>query len=115
MKGFFKIFFATLLALVVFCVISFFLFFGFVASLTTTEKPRVGRNGVLVLDLSRHFKEQAQDNPVNSFVNGLENDIPSLYDMVRLLKYAKSDSAIKGLYIMCGSNANGLASSEELR
>jgi protease-4 len=115
MKGFFKIFFATLLALVVFCVIGFFLFFGFVASLTTTEKPKVGRNGVLVLDLSRHFKEQAQDNPVNAFVNGLENDIPSLYDMVRLLKYAKSDSAIKGLYIMCGSNANGLAASEELR
>ncbi|MBV9987775.1 MAG: signal peptide peptidase SppA [Chitinophagaceae bacterium] len=115
MKGFFKIFFATLLALLVFCVIGFFLFFGFVASLTTTEKPRIGRNGVLVLDLSKHFKEQAQDNPVNALVNGVENDIPSLYDMVRLLNHAKSDSAIKGLYILCGSNANGLAASEELR
>jgi len=35
--------------------------------------------------------------------------------VVRMLHYAKTDSTIKGLYIKGGYNANGFASSEELR
>lgn len=115
MKAFFKTFFASLLAMVVFFLLAMFIFFGMIATLTTTEKPEIGRNGVLVLDLSNHFKEQSSDNPVNSILNKIDNDVPSLYDMVRMLHHAKSDSAIKGLYILCGNNNNGFAASEELR
>ena len=43
------------------------------------------------------------------------NDVPGLYDVVRMLHYAKTDSAIKGLYIKAGNNEDGFASSEELR
>src|SRR6476646_9830278 len=109
MKAFFKTFFASLLAMVVFFLLAMFIFFGMIATLTTTEKPEIGRNGVLVLDLSNHFKEQSSDNPVNSILNKIDNDVPSLYDMVRMLHHAKSDSAIKGLYILCGNNNNGFA------
>jgi len=115
MQGFFKTFFASLLALIIFTVIGFFILLGFIASATSADKPVVGRDAVLVLDLSGEFKEQTQENPLDALVNGVDHEAPSLYDMVRMIEHAKSDSAIKGIYILCGNNNNGYAASEELR
>lgn len=115
MQGFFKTFFASLLALIIFTVIGFFILLGFIASATSADKPVVGRDAVLVLDLSGEFKEQTQENPLDALVNGIDHEAPSLYDMVRMIQHAKSDSAIKGIYILCGNNNNGYAASEELR
>ncbi|MCW3088394.1 MAG: sppA [Sediminibacterium sp.] len=115
MRGFFKTFFASFLALVVFAILGIFMLIGFIASATSSEKPIIGRNAVLVLDLSNHFPEQSHDNPVSALVNGRDDDMPALYDMVRMLHHAKKDSSVKGLYILCGNNANGFAASEELR
>lgn len=115
MQGFFKTFFASFLALIIFTVIGFFILLGFIASATSADKPVVGRDAVLVLDLSSEFKEQTQENPLDALVNGIDHEAPSLYDMVRMIQHAKSDSAIKGIYILCGNNNNGYAASEELR
>lgn len=115
MKGFFKIFFASLLAMIVFTVIGIFVLIGFIVSASSSDKPYIGSRAVLVLDLSNKFKEQAVDNPFAVLMNDPDNDAPSLYDMVRLLKHAKSDSSIRGVYILCGNNNNGYAASEELR
>lgn len=115
MQGFFKTFFASLLALIIFTVIGFFILLGFIASATSADKPVVGRDAVLVLDLSSEFKEQTQENPLDALVNGVDHEAPSLYDMVRMIQHAKSDSAIKGIYVLCGNNNNGYAASEELR
>ncbi len=115
MRAFFKTFFASFLALVVFAILGIILLIGLVASVTATDKPFIGSNAILVLDLSSSFKEQPHDNPVNALFDGTENDLPTLYDMVRLIKHAVSDSSIKGMYILCGSNPNGFAASEELR
>ncbi|MES2004975.1 MAG: signal peptide peptidase SppA [Bacteroidota bacterium] len=115
MKGFFKTFFAALLALIIFTVIGIFLMIGFVTSAATADKPSVGSNAVLVLDLSSQFKEQSQDNPFNSFIKEAAHETPSLYHMVRMIYHARSDSSVKGIYILCGNNVNGFAASEELR
>lgn len=115
MRNFFKIFFATLLALIVFTVIGFFLLIGFISSAATPETPVVGTKAVLVLDLSVNFKEQPQENPFGSLIANAESNIPSLFDVVRLLNHAKSDSSVKGLYILAADNVNGFSSSEELR
>jgi protease-4 len=115
MQGFFKTFFASLLALIIFTVIGFFILLGFIASATSADKPVVGKDAVLVLDLSGEFKEQSQENPLDALVNGIDHEAPSLYDMVRMIRHAKSDSAIKGIYVLCGNNNNGFAASEELR
>lgn len=115
MRGFFKTFFASLLALIIFTVLGIFILLGFIANATSADKPVVGQNAVLVLDLSNQFKEQSKDDPLDALMNGLENEVPSLYDMVRMIRYAKSDSAIKGIYILCGNNNNGFAASEEVR
>lgn len=115
MRNFFKIFFASLLALIVFTVIGFFLLIGFISSATTSEVPVVGTKAVLVIDLSVNFKEQAEENPFGALIASAETTIPSLFDVVRLIDHAKGDSSVKGIYILSGDNANGFSSSEELR
>jgi len=115
MRSFFKSFFATLLAMVVFAVLGVFVIIGIVASAASADKPDIGVKGVLVLDLSSTFKEQSLDNPIALFTGGEAIDAPSLYDVIRMIQHAKSDSAIKGIYIACSNNANGYAASEELR
>ena len=115
MKSFFKTFLASFLALVIFAVISLFVLIGIIANATSGDKPTVGRNAVLVLDMSNQFKEQSQDNPFNSIINKREEDMPSTYDMVRILHFAKSDSSVRGIYLLCGNNSNGFGTSEELR
>lgn len=113
MRSFFKIFFASLLSLVIFSLICLFLFIAFVSTFASKDKPDVPAKSVLVIDLSEHFHEKKQNNPL-SVVSG-ENDVPGLYDVVRLINYAKTDNNVSGIYIEADQNANGFASSNEIR
>jgi protease-4 len=115
MKSFFKIFFATLLSLVIFSLIIFFLFVGWVAGITSKNKPNVEARSVLVLDLSQDFKEQQVESPLSTISNNDEINVPGLYDVLRLIKKAKDDKNIAGIYIIANSSPNGFASSEEIR
>jgi len=102
-------------ALIVFAIAMFFAISMFIGSATSRSKPSIGSHAVLVLDLNQSFAEQAKNNPLNTFFDNPSANVPGLYDMVRLIRYAKSDSAIKGIYIKAGDNENGYAASEELR
>lgn len=115
MKSFFKIFLASLLAFVVLCVIIFFIFVGVISSLTSAEKEKTGAQAVLVVDLSRNYPEIGVENPLARLSAKDGDDVPSLYDVVRMIKYAKTDTAVKGIYIKCGSNGNSMGSSQEIR
>lgn len=115
MKGFFKTFFASLLALVVFTVIGVLILIGFIVSATSSDKPIIGSHAVLVLDMSHTFKERSQEHPFDVLLNKEDAEVPSLYDMIRMIHHAKSDTAVKGIYVLCGSNDNGFAASEEIR
>ena len=115
MQGFFKSFFAALLALVVFGVIVVLIGVGVAGSLLSPTKPEVGGKAVLVLDLGQSFKEQTQDNPLSDLGSDDQYDVPGVYDVVRLLRYARTDSSIKGVYVKCNSDANGFATNEEIR
>jgi len=88
---------------------------GLIAGITSSKKVETGSNAVLVLDLSQAFHEQKQDNPLSDFGSDDQHDVPGLYDVVRLLAHAKKDSSVKGIYIKCGENNNGFATSEEIR
>jgi protease-4 len=114
MRNFFKIFFASFLAVFIFSLICFFLLIGFATSLASKEKPRLSQKSVLVLDLSQHFSEQLENDPVSEITSGEEN-APGLYDVLRMIKHAKEDKNISGIYITGNGNANGLSSSNELR
>lgn len=115
MKSFFKIFLASLLAIVVFSVIAFFLLIGVITGLTTRDKAQTGSKAVLVIDLGISYPEIGVKNPLPSFSGEERYDNPSLYDVVRLINKAKSDSAIKGIYLKTGTNNNGFGASDEIR
>lgn len=115
MRSFIKTFFASFLALLIFSVIGVLILFAIVASAMSDNKPDIGSKGVLVVDLTKEYKEQKNDNPINTLRRNADENVPGLYDVVRMLTYAKKDSSIKGLYIKSDDNANGFASSEELR
>ncbi len=114
MRGFFKSFFAALLALFVFSVIVVLVILVIAGGMLSSGKPIIGGKAVLVVDLSQSYQEQAQVNPLSGLVAD-EYDVPGLYDLVRILRHAKEDSAIRGIYLKCNSDPNGFASNEEIR
>src|SRR3569833_1593541 len=113
MRTFFIMLFASLLSFIVFSLILVFLLIAFVSRLIAKEKPEVADKSVLVLDLSQHFNERKQTKPLSSLSD--EGDDPGLFDVIRLINHAKSDNNISGIYIESDGNANGFASSHELR
>ena len=118
MRQFFKMFFATLLSLIVFGVLVVLFVVGIISAVAGSvgsEKPDTGSNGVLYIDTNAGIQEQVQSNPLASLNGKDEYDMPGLYDLVRVIRYAKSDSTIKGIYLKCGENGNGFATSESLR
>jgi protease IV len=115
MRGFFKTFFAALLAFVVLVLILIFIVVGVTSTLLSPSKPEVGGKAVLLVDLGVTYKEQVQDNPFSGISSEDEYDVPGLYDLVRLLRHAKEDTAIHGIYLKCNSDPNGFASNEEIR
>jgi protease IV len=115
MRQFLKFFLASLTAIIVFSVIVFFVFIGFIGSLASSDKPSVRTNAVLYIDLNQPIKEQKVANPLSSFEPEDEFDLPGLFDVVRIIEHAKTDSAVKGIYLKCNNNSNGLATSDELR
>ena len=115
MRSFLKTFFASLLALIIFSLIIFFVSLGLVANLASTPKPTVESKSVLLLDLNQEYNEQSKQNPLSSLGTGDRYDYPGLFDLVRMIRFAKSDSSIKGIYVKCEGNANGFATSQEIR
>lgn len=115
MNSFFKIFFATLLALFVFSVISFFILMALISGLASPKAERTGSKAVLVLNLASAFPEIGIENPLAGLGGEEQYDVPSVYDVVRLIATATGDSAVKGIYIRCGANNNGFGTSEDIR
>jgi len=115
MGSFFKMFFASLLAMIIFSLVGFFLVMAFVAGLATADKPVVEKNSVLVINLSQPISEQRIVNPLAVISSNDEMDIPGVYDIIRLIKKAKTDEKIKGIYLQAGLNPNGFVTNEEIR
>ncbi|WP_276500596.1 signal peptide peptidase SppA [Terrimonas pollutisoli] len=114
MRSFFKIFFASLLALIIFSLLVVFFLITIAGSITAKDKPRVEAKSVLVLDLSQHYAEQEKQNPL-SVISSEQRNVPGLYDVLRLINRAKTDKNISGIYVIANNNPNGFAASEELR
>jgi protease IV len=114
MNSFIKVFLASLLALFVFVLVGFFLLSAVIGSIASA-RPQTGDKAVLLIDLEDAYNEQARPNPLAAFSADDQYDQPGLFDLVRMIRYAKSDSSIKGIYIKCHQNSNGIASSEEIR
>ena len=115
MRSFLKFFLAALVALIVFAAICFGVLIIFAGALSSSDKVSIDPKSVLVLDLSQSFSDRRQDNTISRLSGDISLETVPLYDVVRLIHYAKTDSSIRAIYIKCNENANGFAASEELR
>ncbi|HWV69386.1 signal peptide peptidase SppA [Chitinophaga sp.] len=112
---FFKVFLAAFLAFVAFTAICFFILLGIIGKAITPEKVTISPNSVLVLETGQSYNEQKVVNPLGALMNDESAETPGLYQVVRLIENAAGDDNIKGIYLKVNGNANGFASTEELR
>ena len=115
MKNFFRMFLALLLALTVFTVIMLIVVIITVSTVASSKSALTGENAVLVVDLTQHFSEVEQSDPVSAITGGEKSSPPSLYNLVRLIRHAKNNNAVKGIFVKSGGNDNDFASSLEIR
>ena len=115
MRTFFKMFFAAILALFVFCGVIFLIFTSFLSGIMADDVVKVPAKAVLYIDLSKSFSEKKIQNPLLSLTGNIEDEVPTLYELTRMIQKAKTDTLVKGIYLKCSNNANGFAASEELR
>jgi protease IV len=117
MKEFFKMFFASMLAMVVLGLIGVGLVIATIVGLSNniTEKENKKMKGnVLVIDLSKHIHEQGENNSL-AVLNNAGSYEAGLYDIIRSLDKAKSDGNIKGILLKLSSSPNGWATLQQLR
>lgn len=119
MKQFFKMFFASLLAMIVTGVIIFGVFIGLIVAAVkegskTETQTTVADNSVLTIDLSKTMHERSERNSLAVFSDGDENSA-GVYDAIKALQAAKDDSKIKGILIKLNPSANGWATMQQLR
>ncbi|HWJ89843.1 MAG TPA: signal peptide peptidase SppA [Flavisolibacter sp.] len=113
MRSFFKMFFASLLSLIIFSLLLFFIIIALLSTIASKSKPDIPAKSVLVLDLNQAYHERRQPNPLAALSD--EGEVPGLNEVVRLINHAKTDNDIAGIYVEANGNANGFASSNELR
>lgn len=119
MKQFFKMFFASLLAMIVTGVIIFGVFIGLIVAAVkegskTETQTTVADNSVLTIDLSNTMHERSERNSLAVFSDGDENNA-GVYDAIKALGEAKDDSKIKGILIKLNPSANGWATMQQMR
>ena len=115
MKQFFKTFFASLLALIIFSVLGVVFLASIAAGFSNEEQKITAANSVLVIDIAEDFEEQTKSDAFSEILRQRKGKSPSLTQLIGLIQHAKKDTAIKGIYIKCGQNPNGYAASEEIR
>lgn len=119
MKQFFKMFFASLLAMIVTGVIIFGVFIGLIVAAVkegskTETQATVADNSVLTIDLSKTMHERSERNSLAVFSDGDENSA-GVYDAIKALGEAKEDDKIKGILIKLNPSRNGWATMQQLR
>ncbi|HLO79718.1 MAG TPA: signal peptide peptidase SppA [Chitinophagaceae bacterium] len=115
MRSFLKMFFAALLALIVFCGVIFLFFSVLIGGMISKDVTSIESRSVLFIDLAKSYNEKKVINPFFQLTGNVEDEVPTLYELVRLIRRAKSDSLVKGIYVKAEMNRNGYAASEEIR
>lgn len=119
MKGFFKYFLASFLAVCVALLVLSLIGLGSLSALMSTgpDEVKIKPNTVLVLNLDRRVTERTIDNPLESFdVRTLETETTlGLTDIILNLAKAEKDSNICGLLVKTGQIGQGVSTSDEIR
>jgi protease IV len=120
MKEFFKIFFASLLALffgvfVIFLIITWLI--SAVVSSAGETNVAMSDNVILKITLDYTVPERTSANPFRNFdFNTMEGHLPSgMNDILKCIEKASADIRIRGIYIDASSVQSGMAQTEEIR
>ncbi len=117
MREFFKMFFASLLAMVIAGVICFGIFIAGIAALGTalSDKENKKKSGnVIVIDVSKKIHEQGSTNSLAMLSDGNGSE-SGLYEIMKALGHAKKDDNVKGILLKLSPANNGWATSQQLR
>ena len=116
MKDFMKYTFASMVGVVLACVVLAILglvtMVGIVASSDT--ETTVEENSILMLDLEGTLAERTEENPLEKLL-GEENRTLGLDDILTAISKAKDNENIEGIYLQPSSFAASFASLEEIR
>lgn len=116
MRSFLKMFFASLLAIIIFSIIVFLIFIGIIASLVNTKETiSVDNKTVLELNLDKPLNEQNSFSPLNAILRKGNVSSPGLHDITSAIRRAADDNRIKGIFIEMDGDPNGFATNEEIR
>ena len=103
MKEFFKQVGATVVGIMIFClvvgVMSVMSIVGMIASSSATKD--VADNTVFVIDLNGQLQERAEDD-IMTVLSGGRTDVIGLDDLLLAIKKAKNNDKVKGIYIQSG-------------
>ena len=119
MKGFFKYFLASFLAICVAGVVIFLIGLGSVSALLSSKEVdvKIKPNSVLVLNLDQRVTERTIDNPLELIdyqSMGIESSL-GLYDIIKNLDKASKDPLIKGILVKTGTSGPGISTIDEIR
>ena len=115
MKNFLQTVLASLVALIVFSFMGVVFIFVIAAAFSVEEPKQISANSVLVIDVAESFPEQSKTDAFTELLSKKKGHVPSLSELIALIKHAKKDASIKGIYLKCQQNPNGYAASEEIR
>ncbi|MEM9327103.1 MAG: signal peptide peptidase SppA [Bacteroidota bacterium] len=113
--AFLRNFLAAFLALVVFFFFLFVLSIGFFSLLAQEEKPVVEENSVLHLKLNGIIRDRSVEDPFSELFGANGPRVTSLMDLLRVIKEAKEDDNIVGIYMEHLFISAGYSSLQELR
>lgn len=117
MKEFFKMFFASLFAMVVASFVVFGLLIAAIVGISksVTEKDeKLAKGNVLVINLSKKMHELGQSNSLAMLNNGSAYEA-GIYDVMKAIQHAKTDKNIKGILLKLAPSPNGWATMQQLR
>lgn len=120
MKQFFKMFFASLLAMVVAGIVIVGLLVATIVGLVTRsvsssdKEAKIASGSVLVVDLNKMLHEQGEENSF-SFFSSDDAYSAGLYDAVRDIRYAANDNNVKGILLKLDGTPNGWATLQQVR
>jgi len=107
---------ATLVGLIVFFGLIFFIFAGIIAAASQDAEVEVEENSVLHLKLNKPIVERDPDDPFSNLpFPGMDNSVLGLLEVRNTIKAAKEDENIQGIYLDASIAPGGFASLEEIR
>jgi protease IV len=119
MKGFFKYFLASFLAICVALVVLTIIGLGSISALISSksEAVKIKPNTVMVLDLDQRVTERSIDNPLEiiDYQSMSLKSTLGLYDIIKNLDRASKDPNIDGILLKTGLMGPGISTLDEIR